>query len=69
MDQYTVRLDMLRLPTGDDNSRAITIATALIHICGLVKIWDEPKHGHRLFYVKAIPQDVPQAGVYWIKVD
>jgi hypothetical protein len=55
------------MPTGDDAKHTIVIAERLLNICGLTKVWDEPEHGHRIFYVRSIPQDIPQAGIYWIE--
>jgi hypothetical protein len=68
-EQYIVRLDISKLPTETNNQHALLIAEALLNICGLFQIWDEPQHGHRIFYVRMLPQDVPQAGIYWINVD
>lgn len=64
---YAVRLDMLKIPTGENEKHALTMAESLLHICTVVKIWEEPKNGHRIFYVRSLPQDVPQAGIHWIE--
>ncbi len=68
MEIHTVRLDMSKLPIGDNLQHALSISEALLHICGLIEIWVEPKHEHRIFCVRNLPQDVPQAGVYWLDV-
>jgi hypothetical protein len=67
--EYVVRLDESKLPSGDNHKHALSIAGSLIYICGVIKVWDEPKHGRRMFFVREIPQDVPQAGVHWIVED
>lgn len=70
MKQYHVYLDQKRLPLGEEELQyAETIATTLLYICKLSGIWDEPKYGKRIFTTKEIPQDVPQAGIYWIEVE
>lgn len=68
-EKYAVRLDISKLPTGNIQQHALLIAESLIHICGLIEIWDEPAHGYRIFYTRILPQDVTQAGVYWIGID
>lgn len=70
MKEYHVYLDERRLPLGQKElGFAQAIATTLLYICELSLIWDEPKHGRRIYTTKEIPQDVPQAGVYWIEVE
>jgi hypothetical protein len=69
-EQYLVRLDVKKLPNLKfAREHALKIAESLLQICGLIQIWDEPKHGRRIFYVRTKPQDVPQAGIHWIQVD
>lgn len=70
MKEYHVYLDQRRLPLNDEAlTYAETIANALLNICKLIRIWDEPRYGRRIYTTKEIPQDVPQAGIYWIEVE
>lgn len=66
---HIVRLDRTKLPSGENLAPAYNIAESLICICGFIQVWEEPIHGHRLFFVKEVPQDVPQAGIFWIQTD
>lgn len=66
-EYITVRLDESRIPE-EYLVQAYAIAENLLHICGLSKIFEEPQYGHKLFFVKEVPQDVPQAGLYWVEV-
>ena len=69
MNDFTVRLALDMLPEGENREHALKVAEGLLRICGVYKQWVEPKHGHTIFYVKTMPQDVEQVGVYWVKVD
>ncbi|MBY0205267.1 hypothetical protein [Paenibacillus cucumis (ex Kampfer et al. 2016)] len=65
MDDIFVRLDFSRLEEKH-KEHSLAVAEALLKICGMSKIWEEPKHGYRIFKVEVIPEDVPQANLYWI---
>lgn len=62
-----VCLDQSKLPT-ENNGWSYKIAEALLHICGMTEVWDEPNYGKRVFRVEKMPEDVPQAGVHWNEV-
>lgn len=66
---FTVRLDMDKILSGGNEKQTMIIAEAVLNICGVIKMWDEPRNGHRIFYTRTLPEDVPQAGVHWIKVE
>lgn len=65
---HIVRLDMEKFPQDDRHPSALLIVNALFRICGLDHSWTEPRHKYNLHFVREIPQDIPQAGIYWIEV-
>lgn len=62
-DKY-VRLDFSRIEEKH-KEQSLVLAEALLKICGVSTVWEEPKHGYRIFKVETTPEDVPQANVYW----
>lgn len=65
--QHAVRLDMTKILTGENEGHTLKMAESLLNICGVIKVWDKPNTtDHRIFYVRSIPKDIPQAGIYWI---
>lgn len=68
--EYIVYLDLTKLPSESKKlEHSAAIAQNLLNFCGVTQIWDEPRHNRRLFYVKELPQDIPQVGVHWIEAN
>lgn len=64
MAERFVRLDFSRIEEKH-KEQSLVLAEALLNICGVSTVWEEPKHGYRIFKVETMPEDVPQANVYW----
>lgn len=62
-----VSLDTRTLLDVKHPKQSQQIAEALLEVCGVFQMWDDPRKMKRIWYVKTMPEDVPQAGVFWIK--
>jgi hypothetical protein len=67
-EEYTVALDEARFQTKGTLKYSTVIAESLLQICGLTKMWANPITHETVFFVKEIPNDIPQAGIYWKRI-